>query len=105
MKRDSINPDTGMKAVVFNGEIVYLSPTAYKLLMHMINNPAGQYFTGVLRQQFQTCPTRNLRPYFEELQRSGLFDVVFAYGRVIVKQLVEHVDTAYGMPVFERCAA
>ena len=102
MKRDSIKPDTGMKAVIINNEAAYLSPTAYKLLTHLLEHPAGQYFTGELRQQFQTCPTRNLRPYFEELQRLGLFDVVFAYGRVIVKQLAEHVNTVYEMPVFER---
>lgn len=88
--------------IIINGEVVHLSPTAYRLLMHMINHPAGQYFTGELRSQLDTCPTRNFRPYFVELQELGLLDPVFVHGRVLISGLAERVDTAFGMPVFER---
>ena len=88
--------------LIVDGVMVHLSPTAYRLLMHMINNPAGQYFTGELRSQFGKCATRNLRPYFEELQSYKLIEPVFVYGRVIISHIAEQVDAAYGMPVFER---
>lgn len=88
--------------IIVDGVMVRLSPTAYRLLMHMINNPAGQYFTGELRNQLDTCPTRNFRPYFVELQELGLLDPVFVHGRVLISGLAERVDTAFGMPVFER---
>ena len=88
--------------IIVDGVMVHLSPTAYRLLMHMINHPAGQYFTGELRNQLDTCPTRNFRPYFVELQELGLLEPVFVHGRVLISGLAERVDTAFGMPVFER---
>lgn len=95
--------DSSTTNIIVNGEIIHLTPPSFKLLMHMLNNPAGQYFTGELRKTFGECRTRNMRPYFEELQRAGLIDPVFVYGRVIIINIVEQVDTAYGMPVFESC--
>ncbi|MCK2694301.1 hypothetical protein MZE69_22220 [Escherichia coli] len=89
--------------IIVNGEIIHLTPPSFKLLMHMLNNPAGQYFTGELRKTFGECRTRNLRPYFEELQSYKLIEPVFVYGRVIISHIAEQVDTAYGMPVFESC--
>lgn len=102
MKRFLTKADTEMKTIISNNEVIQLSPTALRLFMHLLDNPADQYSTGELRQLFGTCPTRNLRPYFEELQEAGLLEAVFSYGVVSVSKVARQVDTVYGLPVFER---
>lgn len=103
MKRFLTKADTEMKTIISDNEVIQLSPTALKLFMHILNNPAGQYSTGELRRLFGACPTRNLRPYFEELQEAGLLEAEFSYGVVSVGRVAKRIDTAYGMPVFESC--
>lgn len=88
--------------IILDGAVAHISPIAYDLLLFLLKHPAGQYFTGELRHQLQTCATRNLRPYFKELQSLGLLEPVFVHGRVLVSKLAACVGAEYGMPVFER---
>lgn len=99
----AVNQSPSERVTIIIDRAQYLiSPNALKILRYLLSDPKESYSTEAIREGTGFDQKRNLRPYFAELQGLGLFDVVFAYGRVIVKQLVEHVDTAYGMPVFER---
>ncbi|HCJ5532804.1 TPA: hypothetical protein NUW95_004903 [Escherichia coli] len=103
MKRVLVKSDTELKTIIFDGEVIYLSPTALKLLIYMVENPADQYSTGALRDVFGMRQShRNFRPYFLELQGLGLVEVGFSYGVVAVSNLARRAATVHGLPVFER---
>ncbi|EFH8627179.1 hypothetical protein GSM54_26630 [Escherichia coli] len=93
------------QTIIIDGESFHISPNALKLMLFLLQNPAISYGSQQLRDGAGLPEKLQLKRYFDELQGLGLLRCVQEWGEIHVSNLAKHVDTAYGMLVFERCGS